>query len=97
MKHTRNTNLKPGYILKADGEQRGGCHDLPEVDPVEFHRLGGQDITVWQTRYTVEADRLAAIDYAIEQLQLAVDIIHTPNEILDEAEYRQFQARGGLG
>jgi hypothetical protein len=92
----QNTS-KSGYVLKASGPERPGCHALPEIRPARFHKLGGQDIVVWGTRYTVEADTLAAIDYAIARLGLEVDTIQTPNEILDETEYAAFKARGGRG
>ena len=89
--------MKSGYTLKADGPDRASCAELPEIRPSRFHKLGGQDIAVWGTRYTVEADTLAAIDYAIERLGLEVDSIQTPNESLDQAEYAAFKSRGGRG
>jgi hypothetical protein len=89
--------MKSGYILKADGPDRASCADLPEIRPARFHKLGGQDIAVWGTRYTVQADTLAAVDYAIQRLGLAVDTIQTPNELLDETEYAAFKSRGGRG
>jgi hypothetical protein len=89
--------MKSGYILTADGPERASCADLPEIRPTRFHQLGGQDIKVWGTRYTVEADTLAAIDYAIERLGLEVDTIQLPNEMLDQSEYAAFKARGGRG
>jgi hypothetical protein len=89
--------MKSGYILKADGPPRASCADLPEIRPSRFHKLGGQDIRVWETRYTVEADALAAIDYAIERLGLEVETIQLPNEILNRDEYAAFRARGGRG
>ena len=89
--------MKSGYILKADGPERASCADLPEIRPSRFHKLGGQDIAVWGARYTVLADTLAALDYAIERLGLEVETIQTPNELLDEAEYAEFKKRGGRG
>lgn len=59
--------------LSAHGPSRAGCHDLPEIDPKVFHRLGGQDITVWGTRYHIQATSQAAIDYVIEALELDTD------------------------
>ena len=56
--------MNSGYILKADGPRRASCADLPEIHPSRFHKLGGKDITVWDTRYTVFADRLEAIGVA---------------------------------
>ena len=89
--------MNGGFILKADGPRRASCADLPEIRSSRFHKLGGQDIAVWDTRYTVIADTLAAIDYAIERLGLEVDTIQTPNELLDPTEYAAFKARGGRG
>jgi len=89
--------MKSGYILTADGPERDGCHDLPEIVPAEFHASGGKDIVVWGTRYTIEADNLKAIDYAIERLDLSISTIQTPNELLDAEEYAEFKARGGRG
>lgn len=89
--------LKSGYILKATGPERAGCHDLPEIRPSKFHRLGGVDIVVWGRDYTIEADRLVAIDYAIDRLGLDVETIQTPNELLDPTEYAAFKSRGGKG
>ena len=90
-------SMKSGYVLKADGPERASCADLPEIRPARFHKLGGQDIKVWGTRYIIEADTLAAIDYVIERLSLEVDTIQLPNESLDQNEYAAFKARGGRG
>lgn len=37
----------------AVGPDRDGCTDLPEIDLPRWHGLGGQDIIVWGTDWTV--------------------------------------------
>lgn len=55
----------------STGPAREGCHDLPEIVPAEFHRLGGEDIQVWDgTDYILDVTDRAALDYAVRVLGL---------------------------
>lgn len=55
---------------KAIGPERDGCHDIPEVNPDRFHALGGEDIVVWGSDYTIEARTMTAIEYVVNTLRL---------------------------
>ncbi len=59
--------------ITAIGPSREGCHDLPEIDPAEFHRLGGEDIQVWDTDYIIDATSQPAIDYVVNALGLTCE------------------------
>lgn len=54
----------------AQGPRRAGCHDIPEINPEKFWSLGGSDIVVWGTDYTIEAATVTAFEYVVTQLSL---------------------------
>jgi hypothetical protein len=41
-------------IYKTSGPDRDGCSDLPEIDLEKWFSLGGDDIAVWNTDWTVK-------------------------------------------
>lgn len=59
--------------IEAAGPERADCADIPEVDPPTFHSLGGQDIVVWGTDYTIEYTDYRAIEYVACVLDLDVE------------------------
>ena len=55
----------------AIGPTRAGCHEIQNEIAEEFKRLGGEDIEVWDgENYTVFSKTQAAVDYAVEALDL---------------------------
>ena len=81
------------YTMQACGPGRAGCHDLPEINPADFHERGGQDIVVWDKQYTVKGDHPDALDYAIGQLDLDVESVQTPRRLLGPDEYETLRRR----
>jgi hypothetical protein len=60
------------YRLRATGPSRAGCHDLPELNISEWHAMGGVDVQVWDTDWTIDGTR-GAIVHVCELYRIAFD------------------------
>jgi len=65
------------YLAKAIGVTRASCADISNRDMnyKKWFRLGGRDIVVTGIDYAIEANTLAAIDYAVSRLALEVESV----------------------